>query len=405
MKTLSMIAAGLTVAAVAAGTVAGVTNLASLGRSAAETRDVSNAAGVKRLDGTTITPAEIDATVTRLMTAAKVPGAGIAILVDGKIAYLKAYGSRDKQQNLVLTTASVMSGASFTKVAFAYLVMQLVEQGSLGLDKPVHEYLPKPLSEYENYRDLAEDARFKKITARMLLTHTSGLPNWRWFTDDKKLRIYFEPGSRFAYSGEGIDLLQLVVESIEKKGLQELMEEQVFGLLGMSRSSMVWEPRFESDFANGYDEQERSLGPQRRKHADAAGSLLTTVNDFAKFVQGVMYGTGLRPETRELMLSPQVRISSRHQFPPLAAETTHQNDGIRLSYGLAWGLYWTPYGKAFFKEGHDDGWRNYTVTFDEGKTGIVIMTNSSNGEGIYKELLETLQRNTFTPMEWERFTR
>jgi CubicO group peptidase (beta-lactamase class C family) len=137
--------------------------------------------------------------------------------------------------------------------------------GSLCLDKPVQEYLPKPLSEYENDRALAEDARFKKIAARMLLSHTSGLPNWRWFTDDQKLRIYFEPGYRFAYSGEGIDLLQLVVESIEKKGLQELMEEQVFGRLGMSRSSMVWEPRFEGDFANGYDEQEKSLGPQRRK--------------------------------------------------------------------------------------------------------------------------------------------
>jgi CubicO group peptidase (beta-lactamase class C family) len=261
MKALSVIVAGLTVAAVAAGTVAGVTNLASLGRSAAGTHDVSNAAGVKRLDGTTITPAEIDATVTRLMTAGNVPGAGIAILVDGKIAYLKAYGSRDKQQNLPLTTASVMSGASFTKVAFAYLVMQLVEQGSLSLDKPVHEYLPKPLSEYENYRALAEDARFKKITARMLLSHTSGLPNWRWFTDDEKLRIYFEPGSRFAYSGEGIELLQLVVESIKKKGLQELMEEQVFRLLGMNRRSMVWEPRFADDFANGYDEQENSLRP------------------------------------------------------------------------------------------------------------------------------------------------
>jgi hypothetical protein len=72
---------------------------------------------------------------------------------------------------------------------------------------------------------------------------------------------------------------------------------------------------------------------------------------------------------------------------------------------LAWGLYWTPYGKAFFKEGHDDGWRNYTVTFDQTKTGIVIMTNSSNGESIYQELLETLQRNTFTPVEWEQFAR
>jgi hypothetical protein len=74
-----------------------------------------------------------------------------------------------------------------------------------------------------------------------------------------------------------------------------------------------------------------------------------------------------------------------------------------LSYGLGWDLYWTSYGKAFFKEGHD-GWRNYTVCFDDAETGIVIMTNSSSGEGIYKELLETLLKNTYTPLEWEGFT-
>jgi CubicO group peptidase (beta-lactamase class C family) len=183
----------------------------------------SKAASVRRLDDTTITPAEIDATVTRVTTAGKVTGVGIAILTGGTIAYLKAYGIRDKEKNLPLTTDSVMSAASFTKVAFAYLAMQLVDDGSLSLDKPVYEYLPKPLPEYENYKDLAGDPRYKKITARMLLSHTSGLPNWRWFTDEKSLRIYFEPGSRFAYSGEGIALLQLVVESVTKRGLNELM--------------------------------------------------------------------------------------------------------------------------------------------------------------------------------------
>ncbi len=295
------------------------------------------------------------------MTAGRVTGLGLAILTDGTIVYRKAYGIRDKEKDLPLTTDSVMSAASFTKVAFAYLVMQLVEDGSLNLDKPVYQYLPKPLPEYDNYKDLAGDARYKKITARMLLSHTSGLPNWRWFTDEKSLRIYFEPGSRFAYSGEGIALLQLVVESVTKRGLKELMDDRVFRPLGMSRTSMVWEPRFDENYANGYDKQRKSLGSQRRTKAGAAGSMLTTVNDFAKFMQAVLNGTGLRRETRELMLSPQVRISSLHGFPTLATETTSQNDAIQLSYGLGWGLYWTPYGKAFFKEGHDDGWRNYTV--------------------------------------------
>lgn len=359
---------------------------------------------VRRLDGSTITPAGIDDTVTRLMAAAEVTGAGVAILNDGRMAYEKAYGFRDKESKLPLTVDSVVSAASFTKVVFAYLAMQLVEEGVLDLDKPVYQYLPKPLPEYPAYKDLADDPRYKRITARMLLSHTSGFPNWRWINDDHKLNINFEPGSRYAYSGEGIDLLQLVVETIAGRPLNDLMQERIFQPLGMTRTSMVWESRFESDYANGYDEWGRSLGPERRPKADAAGSMLTTLADFARFMQAVMQGKGLRQQTRDLMLSPQVQISSRHQFPTLASETTDENKAIRLSYGLGWGLYFTPYGQAFFKEGHADGWRNYTVCFDKEKTGIVIMTNSSNGEGIYKELLETLLKNTFTPIEWEGFT-
>lgn len=377
-------------------------SLAGLGRQ--ESKPFLNAVRVKRLDGTTITSEQIDGTVTRVMREGKVTGVGLAIFNDGRTIYLKAYGQRNLEKHLPLTEDSVVSAASFTKVAFAYMVMQLVQEGTLSLDKPVGEYLPKPLTEYSDYQDLIGDERWKKITTRMLLDHTSGFPNWRRFEDDQKLHIHFEPGSRFAYSGEGIDLVQLVVETVTKKKLGDLMRERVFEPLGMTQTSMVWELGFESNHAEGYDEQEKSLGPQRRRRADAAGSMLTTPRDFARFMQAVMQGEKLRKETREWMLSPQIAILSKHEFPPLSMETTDENKQIRLSYGLAWGLYWTPYGKAFFKEGHDDGWRNYTVCFDGSKSGILIMTNSSNGESIYKELLETLLKNTYTPIEWEGFT-
>ncbi len=355
---------------------------------------------ITRLDGSQIRSTDIDATLTRVMHAAEVTGVGLAIFDKSDVVYLKTYGVRDKEKNLPLTQDSVMTGASFTKVAFAYLVMQLVDEKLIDLDKPVYQYLPRPLPEYSTYQDLAGDPRYKRITARMLLSHTSGFPNWRWLNENRKLNINFEPGSRFAYSGEGIDLLQLVVETVMHKSLQDLMTARVFEPLGMTRSSMVWESRFESDSANAYDEWGRSLGPSGPAKADAAGSLRTTVGDFARFIQAVLQGKLLSKQTRELMLSPQIQILSKHEFPTLASETTDENKPIRLSYGLAWGLYWTAYGKAFFKEGHDEGWRNYTVCFDDRKTGILIMTNSSNGEGIYKELLETLLKNNFTPLEW-----
>jgi len=103
------------------------------------------------------------------------------------------------------------------------------------------------------------------------------------------------------------------------------------------------------------------------------------------------------------MLSPQILIRSQRQFPTLSNDTTDRNASIRLSYGLGWGLFWTPFGKAFFKEGHDEGFQHYTVVFDDRGVGLVIMTNSSNGEGIFQELLERVIANTYTPVEWEGY--
>ena len=289
---------------------------------------------VTRLDGSTVAPAEIDETVIRPMKAAEVPGVGLAVLNDRKICYLKSYGFRDIEKKLPLTVDSTMSGASFSKVAFAYLVLQLADQGTLDLDKPVYQYLPKPLSDYPNYADLAGDPRYARITARMLLSHTSGFPNWRYLEDDRKLRIHFEPGSRFAYSGGGIDLLQLVVETIAKQPLENLMLEHVFQPLSMASSSMVWQPRFEGNYSNGYDQYGRSLGPQKRPTADAAGSLMTTPRDFVRFLQAVMAGQGLSKRMSEQMLSPQIQIFSKYEFPTLDNATTDENKTIRLSYGL-----------------------------------------------------------------------
>jgi CubicO group peptidase (beta-lactamase class C family) len=363
----------------------------------------AHAQQIERLDGSTITLQEIDSTVEEAMKGAHVTGVGVAIFHDARIRYLKAYGMRDTEKRLPLTPDSVMTAASLTKAAFATAVMQLVHQRIIDLDRPVYQYLAKPLPDYEKYQDLAGDLRYQQTTMRTLLDHSSGFPNWRWLTADKKLKIFFAPGSRFAYSGEGIALAQMVVESVTHKPINELMSSYLFGPGRMTRTSMVWESRFEDDFANGYDEQGKSLGPERRAIGDAAGSMQTTLRDYAGFVQAVLSGALPENTVRELMFSPQIPIVSKHEFPSLAFEPTAENQAIRRSYGLSWGLYWTPYGRVFFKEGHDEGWRHYVAGFDGPKSGILIMTNSSNGEDIYSTLLETLLRDTFTPLDWEGF--
>lgn len=359
---------------------------------------------ITRLDGSKISPAEIDRAVVQSMDASHVTGVGIVVFNQGKIAYLKTYGFRDTQKRLPLTPDSVMTAASLSKSAFATMVMGLVHAKIIDLDKPVSEYLPGSLPEYRRYHDLAGDPRYKQITMRMLLDHTSGFPNWRWAMPDKKLRIYFQPGMRFGYSGEGIDLAQLTVEIVTNQSITQLMDERLFRPLGMTRTSMVWEPRFESDYANGYAEQGKSLGPERRRIADAAGGMQTTLHDYAQLVQAVLDGAVPDKTSRQIMLSPQIQIVSAHEFPSLDPQVNAAADrAIHLSYGLGWGLYWTPYGKAFFKEGHDEGWRHYVVCFDKPKIGMLIMTNSSNGEDIYDALLRTVIRDTFTPLDWEGF--
>lgn len=357
---------------------------------------------VQRPDGSQIPPSQIDATVTQLMEAAHVTGAGIAIFHGGQVAYLKTYGLRDVEKGLPLTPNSVMTSASLSKAAFATLVMRLVQRGVLDLDKPIYQYLPKPLPEYPRYADLQGDDQAKKLTLRMLLSHTSGFPNWRAFEDDRKLKIHFEPGTRYAYSGEGIDLAQLVVEAVAAKSLTVLMEENLCRPLHLTSTSMVWDSRFESDYANGYDEYGRSLGPEKRSSPDAAGSMQTTLHDYATFLSAVMRRKMLNTPTTGKMLSPQVSIHSAHQFPSLATESTAANDGIRLRYGLGWGLYSSPFGKAFFKEGHDEGWRHLALCFSNG-SGILIMTNSSNGEGIFKPLIDSVLGVTSFPFDWEGY--
>jgi hypothetical protein len=296
-----------------------------------------------------------------------------------------------------------MTSASFSKSAFATMVMLLVQQGKIDLDKSIAQYLPKPLPEYPPYADLQGDDRWKKLTLRILLSHTSGFANYRGLEDDRKLKIHFEPGSRYAYSGEGINLAQFVVETVTGKSLTTLMEENLYRPLNMQNTSMIWEPRFENNFANGYDEYGRSLGPERRPTPNAAGSMQTTLNDYATLLSAILRQKFLTSATTGKMLSPQITIHSAHQFPSLATATTTANDAIRLRYGIGWGLYTSPYGDAFFKEGHDEGWRNLALCFSNG-SGILIMTNSSNGEGTFKPLIDSVLGATAFPFDWEGYT-
>ena len=370
---------------------------------------VCNAIGqqtqIKRPYGNTISTNTIDQIVKKLMDTADVAGLQLGIINDNKSVYLHSYGYKNKALGQLNDTSTCFYAASLAKPVFAYIVMQLVDEGIIDLDKPLYQYLPKPLPEYDNYKDLAGDDRWKLITACMCLDHTTGFPNWRELNPhgNKKLEIFYTPGTRFAYSGEGICLLQFVVETITNKPLEVLARERVFKPLGMTRTDYVWQPAFENDYAVGHDMKGDTLHKRRRSKANAAGSMETTIADYTRFMAAIMQGEGISAKAKNEMLSPQIVINSKRQFPSLNTSTTNANKKINLSYGLGWGLFTSAYGNAFFKEGHDDGWEHYVIGFPDEKIALVIMSNSSRGESIFKELVEKITGVTI-PWYWEGYT-
>jgi len=364
---------------------------------------------ITRLDGSRLSFSQADSIITNLMHNAKVKGLGISVLNDNKLVYIKAFGLKNNQTKEPLDTATVLYGASLSKAVFSFMVMQLVQEGIIDLDKPLYKYLDKPLPDYDKYKDLAGDERWKLLTGRMCLSHTTGFANFRFFKPsgeydrNGKLAIYFTPGSRHAYSGEGMMLLQMVVEKIMGQDIQKLAVERIFTPAGMKRTGFTWQPSFDDNYAVGHDPDGAILPKGKKYVPNAAGSMVTTIADYTRFITYVMQGKGLNKKTKALMISPQIRIHSQYEFPTITNDTTNENDGIQLAYGLGWGVFKCKYGPAFTKGGHDDGWRHYNVNFPDKKISIIIMTNSANGEGIFKELLEKIIGDTDTPWHWERY--
>lgn len=364
---------------------------------------------ILRIDGSKITAAQLENKTQELMKLAEVSGVAIAVFNNNQPVYSHAFGKADVQKNNPFLTTSYVCTASFAKMVFAYNVMQLVDEKVLDLDKPLVKYLSKPIHEYMiynwigGYQDLKTDERHKKITARMCLTHTTGMPNWRWMTSDKKLTLQFEPGSRYSYSGEGIHFLQFVIEQITGETYESIAQKKVFIPLKMTHSSFIWQPAFETNYSYAHDEEGKAYEVAKWPEANAAGSMVTTLDDFILFYTALINGKGLSKKSFNEMTKLQVRIKSQRQFGPLSKIDGNDNDDIELGYGLGVGLMNTAAGQAFFKEGHNDGMGLYSICYMDKKIAIVIMTNNDHGESIFKELLEYSIGDIYTPWKWENY--
>jgi CubicO group peptidase (beta-lactamase class C family) len=377
---------------------------------------VSDAAGrdtptsIRRLDGTTITAADAEVFARKTLEAAHVTGAEIAVLNHGRLAWSGAFGFRRLDPQLPTDRATTTWAASITKSVFATYVMQLVERGEFQLDVPVAKQLPQPLDTYDPYResasDLVHDPQWPSVTPRMLLSHTSGLLNFAFIEPDKKMHLHSKPGSQFNYSGEGIDLVQFLVERQKGQLLDALMQAALFTPLGMTRTGIIYRNEFAADVADRYDENGQFRSQTKRFPARASGSMTTSAEDLARFLTALFAGRILKPASRAAMFKPYIELRSLHQFPRALNEPEGtEGPAVGLAYGMGWGLLThTRFGPAFFKEGHGDGAQNYMICFERQRSCMILLTNSDNGELAFRPLLEYIMGDTVTPWEWEGYT-
>ena len=350
---------------------------------------------------TTRASEQLDKQVERLMSKGQVPGLALALIEDGQPVYMKAYGLRQVEGKLPLETETVMYGASLTKLVFAYTIMQFADEKLIDLDRPLAEYLPKPLPEFPKYADLANDGRWKQLTARMVLDHTTGFPNFRFLNPDGKLDFKFDPGSRYAYSGEGFNLLQFVLEEGLALNLGQEMQRRVFDRFGMTRTSMSWRDDFKPNLADGYAIDGKVERHHARENVRAAGSMDTTIADYAKFLAAFLRGDGLSEAARTEMLRPQIEITSAHQFPTLENLSEPSNHLIKLSAALGCLRFEGTNGPTFFKGGHDDWTDNFAIFLPAKRRGLVLLSNSSRAETIYPALIKAILGETGLPWSWE----
>lgn len=337
-----------------------------------------NAEKIKTLSGKEITAAEMDEYIKTQMDSLRIPGMSIALINDAKIIYHRALGVTNVETKEKVTDETLFDAGSMAKTPFAFLVMKMVEKGQLNLDQPLCTYLPYP--------DIAHDERYKLITARMVLCHTSGFVNWRFFNKDNKLDLKFTPGTSWGYSGEGYEYLANVVahlNNIPKNGLQDLFEKEIAGPAGMQYAYYTWNDYLEKHRATGHVDGKVASAPwgtsAKNPNFFAAYSLQTEAISYANFLIAMIKEEGLKKTTFDEMLKVQV------VFPTcLLMKDAPKTDSSSWCLGIM--KQHSEFGDEYL---HGNNNWNFTGGFmfnRQQKFGYVFFTNCNKGAELNKRL-------------------
>ncbi len=327
-------------------------------------------AGCASLNTTDPTSEDLHATLERLATRHQVCGVMIAVIKDRKLDSIDS--ATGCLPALTLNSDSVFQAASLSKPVFAYEVLKLVEQGKLELDAPVVKYLPQgyrhqfdPFDAKPPFKsDLVTDPRIQAVTVRMVLNHTSGLPNWA----SGPLGFDSAPGAKWQYSGEGFVLLQRAVEAVTGEQLDRFMTAQVFKPLGMNHSNYVWDTRFEQNILPGTKANGAPRTPWNFTTPIAAATLYTSAADYGKFLVTVLNDD---------------RVLKQITESPVTVDPD-----LNLSWGLGWGIERTQDDLFIWQWGNNPGYRAFVIASVRTGNGFVMLTNSENGLKLAEQITQ-----------------
>ncbi len=351
------------------------------------------------------TSTTLDRAAREAMEQTGARGLAVAMIDKGQVVSVRAYGVRNAKGD-PLTTGTVMYGASLTKAMFGYLAVQLAAEGRLQLDQPIADLLPDPLPSYGNldaygnWGDLVSDDRWRLITPRMVLTHSTGFANFAFLEPDGRLRIHFDPGTRYAYSGEGMMLLQFGLERGLGMNIEEELQKRYFQPLGMTRTSLMWRADFATDLADGWDAEGNIHPHDERSRVRAAGSMDTTISDMAQMAAYMVRADGLSPEWRQLYPGGTLPITTKQQFPTMLPDAP---EAERPQAKAGWGVitFPGPQGPGWYKGGHNDTTANTLVCLQEGQRCVLILSNDVRAESAFPKLVRIALGETGVPYPWE----
>jgi CubicO group peptidase (beta-lactamase class C family) len=302
-----------------------------------------------------------DDRIQKLLKENKIPALGLGVIRDGRLEQVRVFG--ELKPGVPAPRNTIFNVASLTKPVVALLALKLVSAGKWSLDEPLDKYWVDP--------DIKDDPRRKKLTTRVILSHRTGFANWRWLNESKKLEFAFEPGTKYQYSGEGLEYLRRAIEKKFNRPIEELARELIFKPLGMADTRFFWDAGMnESRFAVGYDSKGGAYKIYKNTKANAADDLLTTVEDYGKFLTSVMNGGGLSKDVFNEMVGHQIQTKEDKYF------------------GLGWEIYDLGNGEyALSHGGSDEGSKTLVFLLPKSKQGLIIFTNSDNGTHVYEPLI------------------